>query len=482
MSQTLNQFELDQLFECAMTPCANDDDLHLWVQYFLGLNIPRHPICPNHQSPFEYLSRAYHEPTSDLVVWAPRGGGKTRLAAAATLLDLLHKPGVQVRLLGGSMEQSLRVWEHLVPDLERVGARQLERALRGRKVELINGSKAAVLAQSERAVRGLRVQKLRCDEVELFEPNVWEAAQLTTRSGETTDGRPIRGVIEAMSTLHHPWGLMNRVIEKAQNEKTPIVKWCILEVLEHCPPERDCNTCQLQDDCHGIAKEKCNGFFSIDDAITLKRRSSKETWEAEMLCKRPSTRGAVFGNFDRDVHVRGEVDGMGGATLSLAIDFGFVAPFVCLWVMTAPDGKTHVVDEYVQPGRRIDEHLAEIEARRWGVTAAIACDPAGSGPNEQTAESNVALLRRRGYSVRTRRSRILEGIEQIRLALKPAAGETMLFIDPKCVNLIKALRGYHYREGGGEVPHKDGEHDHLIDALRYHYVNRGRGAVKERRY
>ena len=43
-------------------------------------------------------------------------------------------------------------------------------------------SPAGVLAQSQRSVRGLRVQKLRCDEVELFDPAVWEAAQLTTRS------------------------------------------------------------------------------------------------------------------------------------------------------------------------------------------------------------------------------------------------------------------------------------------------------------
>jgi len=35
-------------------------------------------------------------------------------------------------------------------------------------VRLENGSGAAVLTQSEKAVRGVRVQKVRCDEVELF--------------------------------------------------------------------------------------------------------------------------------------------------------------------------------------------------------------------------------------------------------------------------------------------------------------------------
>ena len=32
------------------------------------------------------------------------------------------------------------------------------------------------------SVRGTRVQKLRCDEVELFTPEVWDAVQLTTQS------------------------------------------------------------------------------------------------------------------------------------------------------------------------------------------------------------------------------------------------------------------------------------------------------------
>jgi hypothetical protein len=60
----------------------------------------------------------------------------------------------------------------------------------------------------------------------------------------------------------------------------------------------------------------------------------------------------------------------------------------------------------------------------------------------------------------------------IRTALSPAYGEPKLFIHPRCAKLIKAMQGYHYPPGGGEVPEKDGEFDHLIDALRYHFVNR----------
>jgi hypothetical protein len=143
----------------------------------------------------------------------------------------------------------------------------------------------------------------------------------------------------------------------------------------------------------------------------------------------------------------------------------------------------HVIDEYVQPGRTIHEHVAEIEARRWGKVRRIACDPAGGAPSDQTADSNVRILRRSGYHVCSRHTRIPEGLELIRAALRPATGEPTLFIDPACKRLIKAMQCYHYADTGSELPLKDGEHDHLIDALRYWFVNReGRNAVSVREY
>jgi hypothetical protein len=495
-------------------PCATAAELHKWVETFCAVRMPRRAVCPNHDAPFEYLLLAYFEPARDVVVWAPRGGGKTRLGAIATLLDLLHKPGVAVRILGGSLEQSLRMWEHLLPDLASAGKDLYVPPPRSaRALRLDNGSHAAVLTQSQRAVRGLRVQKLRCDEVEMFDRAVWEAAQLVTRSltmpqgqsapvrrftgGPAGDGRTVRATVEAISTFHKAYGLMNDVVETAKARGTRVLHWCILDVLERCPPERDCASCDLFGDCNGIAKTRCDGFFSIDDAIAINRRSSVETWEAEMLCKRPSQQGCVFRTFDERVHVRADrVDSdpthtrtqhllppaEAGPPISLALDFGYAAPFVCLWIVGGPAGDVFVVDEYVQEQRTMDEHLDHVEGRAWGKVVRVACDPAGSARNEQTAASNVQLLRSRGYRVHTRKSQIVDGLELIRAALKPAAGNPTLFIHARCGRLIKAMRSYHYPEAGGELPVKDGVHDHLVDALRYWFVNRGGREVTTRLY
>ena len=70
----------------------------------------------------------------------------------------------------------------------------------------------------------------------------------------------------------------------------------------------------------------------------------------------------------------------------------------------------------------------------------------------------------------------------IRAALKPGLGDAKLFVHPRCERLIRALRSYRYSPGGSELPLKDGVHDHLIDALRYYFVNRDAGATTTRRY
>jgi hypothetical protein len=112
----------------------------------------------------------------------------------------------------------------------------------------------------------------------------------------------------------------------------------------------------------------------------------------------------------------------------------------------------------------------------------VACDPAGSARNEHTGHSSVDTLRRAGYRVKFRSSRIVDGLELIRAALKPASGPPRLFIHPRCKQLVKAMRCYHYSEDSGELPVKDGEHDHLVDALRYHMVNFKRSTTTWRWY
>jgi hypothetical protein len=201
------------------------------------------------------------------------------------------------------------------------------------------------------------------------------------------------------------------------------------------------------------------------------------------MCRRIDTTGAVFGGFDPGVHVV-ERAGHPRGELWLAVDFGFRNPFVALWIDVAGPDELYVFDEYVQAGRTIDEHVREIGGRAWPRAGHVACDPAGNAANDQSARSNVELLKRAGYKVHTRSSHILEGVGKIRDYLLTADGAVRLRVHPRCKRMVRALREYRYAaEGTSEIPLKDGEHDHLTDALRYFFVNYFRpGRVEVRQY
>jgi len=93
-------------------------DIKNYIKVYLGVDIPDKRVCKGHNSPMEYLWHSYFtEPSTwfddahhrslragfaaerpangDAIVWANRAGGKTELAAIATLLDCVFKPGRQ---------------------------------------------------------------------------------------------------------------------------------------------------------------------------------------------------------------------------------------------------------------------------------------------------------------------------------------------------------------------------------------------------
>ncbi|UCF42399.1 MAG: hypothetical protein JSV99_07280 [Planctomycetota bacterium] len=451
-------------------------DLGNYVKVFLGIDVPDKKICGEHNSPMDYLWYSFSSDfdaekrtNADAVVWANRGGGKTELAAIATLLDCVFKPGCQVRILAGSGEQAGRMYEHLTGFLNNGFDELLAGAVLKGKCRFANGSGVEVLTQSAASVRGQHIQKLRCDEVELFDEKVFSAAKFTTHSkAGLTAG------MEMISTMHRPYGLMQRIVTSAKQFGTPVFRWCMWEAIERCR-DRSCSQCSLLGDCQGKAK-KADGYLKIDDCISAMHRASRAGWEAEMLCKRPSREHVVFDEFDPDVHVK-SVDYDANLPLYRAIDFGFVNPFVCLWIQVDDEGVVRVIDEYVRSRATIDVHAEQIKERTPGGeerVAATFCDPAGRSTNDVTGTSTIRELRSLGIAVRYRRSGILEGIELIRRAIRAGDGKSRLVISPRCQRLIEAMRCYHYPEGGtaaSELPLKDGLYDHPIDALRYFFVN-----------
>jgi len=465
--------------------------LRAWIRHVLEIDIPPRAILPGSTPPLDYLAHAFFEPSAetpssaadeppapprDCVVWAPRGGGKTFYAALATCLDLLFKPGIEVRLLGGSLEQSRRMHAHLRALFTRSALAPRVESLTERRVLLDNGSLAEVLAQSEASVRGARPTKLRCDEVELFRPDLWQAAQLMPRS-RVCDGQLVHASIDALSTLHRPHGLMAELAAScAPDEPIPparrLFKWSLVDALAACPPARPCETCDLWEECRGRAK-RARGHISIDDAIRMKRRAGAATWQTEMLCLRPRRDDLVYPAFDPDVHVvdADPTPDAPGRWIA-GMDLGFRAPTVFLWAHVDESNVLRVVDERIAAERTIDEHIAAIRAAPWPMPAWVGVDPAGHQRSDQTGLSPAGVLRRAGFVVRTRRAPLRSGLLSVSARLAPAFGPPCLLIHRRCEGLIDALSRYHFRrdDRDSDEPAKDGP-DHAADALRYLITN-----------
>lgn len=488
MSKRASADRIDVSRQFAELEPHNPDQLHRFTQAALGMTVPRIPLVPGSTAPFDYLTHTFFEnkqssdqtTNKDVVVWANRGGGKTMLGAAATLLDLIFKPGIQIRILGGSLEQSSKMFEHLVTLLDKPWFRGLQdRESTQRRVALTNGSCVQLLAGSQRSVRGVRVQKLRCDEVEEFEPDVWEAAQMVTRSSRCGD-KYVHGAVEALSTMHRPFGLMSRLTaDQSQNApgKAKLFKWTAMDVIEHCPDERSCESCVLWEDCRGRAKSAI-GFIPVEDLVQQWHRTSRHAWSVEMMCRQPQVSDCVYPEFNPAVHVR-EDDPSGDNQFWIGgMDFGLRNPTVMLWARVCNDindsnhGAVHIMDEYLCSGITFEQHMNAIEKQAslhgWPRPDWLGVDPAGNQRNSHTGISDVQALRRLGYTVKTKRSTLRDGIERVRRRLD----RRTLYIHPRCTRLIEAMRQYHFdiNHPQREDPVKDGP-DHLCDALRYMIVN-----------
>lgn len=324
---------------------------------------------------------------------------------------------------------------------------------------------------------------------------------MVTRSGRCGNVFVHAG-IEALSTMHRPFGLMHELVEGSPNAPavsaatTPpvfahprrVFRWSVLDVIERCPVSRSCEKCPLWDDCAGRAK-RAYGFVRIDDAIQQRARTGQATWRAEMLCEKPTRRDTVYPEFDEAVHVKPLRNLRDAEDRPLRVigglDFGFRSPTVLLWAVVDSENVLHVVDELVEAESTVERTLALAGQRPWPQPEFIGADPAGHARNEQTATSTIALWRKGGWRVRTHPTEIEFGIMAVRRRLLGADGSVRLFIDPRCERLIRSLSCYHYRDKAraGALPVKDG-HDHAADALRYMVVNLDREAmaVRSRRY
>ena len=175
--------------------------------------------------------------------------------------------------------------------------------------------------------------------------------------------------------------------------------------------------------------------------------------------------GAVYEEFDEDVHVVDEFDIPSNWRIYRGIDFGYRAPFCCLWIAIDLDDRMWVFDEHFAPGLTIDQHMPYITSKTGGrAVMETVCD--------WEAEPR-ARLEELGIDCTQADKSIQLGILRVHNRLKIRAdGRPGMYIFRRCKSLITEMYDYHYPEGvkaSTGVPSEDpiDSHNHALDPLRY---------------
>lgn len=214
-----------------------DEELKVAVQQMVGISIPDKAVCANHQAPFDAFADAYfvRHPTS---VWkASRGfGGKSVMLATLAHLETIFV-GAAVNLLGGSGEQSQRVHSYITGEdtnlpntfwLHRNAPSKLLLTLPSKmEIRLTNGGRLKVLMASQKSVRGPHPQRLRIDEVDEVDLDIFESAM-----GQPMEARGIKEQTVLSSTHQYAAGTMTEVLRRAGEKGWPVFEWCWRESIQ----------------------------------------------------------------------------------------------------------------------------------------------------------------------------------------------------------------------------------------------------------
>ncbi len=162
-----------------------------------------------------------------------------------------------------------------------------------------------------------------------------------------------------------------------------------------------------------------------------------------------------------------------------AVDFGFHWP-ACLWIQESPSGQSVVVAELA--GREAfdwttEEFADNILAKEATLglvkpVRATFCDPAGKGVNPQTGESEFAVFAAKGLGPNGETSSVRDGCVRVIDAISDPS--LPLLVSDACPWLREALGSVAPDKHKPDIYNDDSVYDHVLDTLRYYFVNRPR--------
>jgi phage terminase large subunit len=201
----------------------------------------------------------------------------------------------------------------------------------------------------------------------------------------------------------------------------------------------------------------------IDSAM---RDMDQRTFEQEYLATFTTYSGVVYYNFDREQTVV-PCNNLDKRELHCGIDFNVDPMSVSISVI---EGSTvYFIDEICMRGSNTDEVCDELKRRYPNSRIIMYPDPAGRQRKTSAGgRTDISILQNAGFTVQVRNAHtpIRDRVNSVNAKLKNTQGHRSLFVDPKCKQIIDSLEKMVYKPGTSVIE-KDGELDHMADAVGY---------------
>ena len=341
----------------------NDDELHEWMKYELGIDVPRVAVCEGHSAPFDFLADLYFERSDASLAVANRGGAKTFMVAVLHWLNARFKPGIESCTFGAIEAQSFRAYAHLknwVFDEKGNRRPEIISSLM-RETVFTNGSKIEVLGSTPEAVNGPHPQIAHADEIELMRDDTWNESRNMTISKKIKDGRLMNPQDIATSTRKGPSGRVQLLIDEiekaiAEGFKPPrqLYIWCIKETASQqkncqiaCPELSEEDRCgcdkirkgEWEDGSPRLLRDVCNGDFHksrgwqpYSDIVKQFTENDRTTFEVQQLCSKPEMRHHYVPTWRDDRHlIRNFEPDPANGPIFLSVDWGGTNPHAVNW-------------------------------------------------------------------------------------------------------------------------------------------------------
>ena len=227
-----------------------------------------------------------------------------------------------------------------------------------------------------------------------------------------------------------------------------------------------------------------NPFLDKQEIQKLSSVMSKEELDARRYGLFGGASGLVYNEFDENIHVIEPFSVPHEWYDTLSIDPGLKNPLSCHWYAVDWDGNIYVIAEHYASDKDIIYHSNCIKSicdmLQWpkshdGKIEAL-IDSAANQKTLASTRSVSELFYDYGIKVNSRVNKdLFSGIQRVKSYLKDAQGKARLFIFKNCINMIREIKSYFWKDEYTPVK-KD---DHSMDELRYYIMNKPDTPIKK---